>query len=282
LYVAATLVLGSLAAPPLHALARSLGDAWNLEVLQRMPFSRTFNRALMLAALACIWPLLRGGNPGGQRNADWRRHLAIGVAISTVGLSLVCAVLFALGWARLRVPFPFLAIPGAAVTAIAVALLEEWFFRGALLTLFRRHGSDRLALVVVTSVFALVHFLRPAHYAAQISRPQWWSGFQVLPHLFHRFGDPRDIIGGLATLFLFGWILGVATLRTRSLVLAMALHGGWVFALRSMTGTTERGPGSVWLSRDLQSGWVPLLLLGATLWLVQRLFRPTSFGKSPL
>ena len=71
--------------------------------------------------------------------------------------------------------------------------------------------------------FAGVHFLRPAN-----RRTQWWSGGRDLPRSWDSSTPcrrPRSFFSGFVSLLVAGFILAVATLWTRSLWLAIGLHG---------------------------------------------------------
>ena len=87
-----------------------------------------------------------------------------------------------------------------------------------------------------------------------------------MPKIFWQYGEPQLIVGGLLTLVLVGWILGYVTEQTKSLWMAIGIHGGWVFALRSFMLNSHRvGETSFWFGRDLITGGAPLILLALTL-----------------
>ena len=64
LYLAATVLIGALLAPPLywmaHAMAGHVHSAALDGFLSRTDFERFFHRAMTISALALLWPLLRG------------------------------------------------------------------------------------------------------------------------------------------------------------------------------------------------------------------------------
>ena len=107
--------------------------------------------------------------------------------------------MLAVGRAEWRASMAWDALPGALLSAVVVALIEESFFRGALLGALRRRFSWLSALVVMSLVFASVHFLKPppdVHFPVVT----WTSGFVLVPQLFWQYGDPRLLAGGLLTL----------------------------------------------------------------------------------
>ena len=87
---------------------------------------------------------------------------------------------------------------------------------------------------------------------------------------------------GLVYLVLVGWILGYTVVRTRSLYMAIGLHAGWVFALRSFSGLTRRNAEpSLWFGAELQTGLASLLLLAATLAALMWLLRIKPYDQEP-
>ena len=58
---------------------------------------------------------------------------------------------------------------------------------------------------------------------------EWWSGFAQIVGFVDAVPPPWLLWSGFVSLVVAGLILAVATLRTRSLWLAIGLHGGWIF-----------------------------------------------------
>ncbi len=287
-FTAATLVLGCLLAPPLYWLGNAVARAGIYPDLAGFEFHRYFNRAVLVAAAALVWPLLRAlgirrwSDLGLAPNARRWRDLATGLLVSSVGLWAAGAVMVLVGRAQLRSRFALDALPGALLSAVVVALIEESFFRGALLGALRRTLPWRQALLALSLVFAAVHFLKPPPglREAEVSLA---SGFVLVPRLFWQYGEPRLVAGGLVTILLVGLVLGYAVVRTRSLYLALGLHCGWVFALKGFGQLARvRGPGTVWFGGDLLTGLAPVLLVGATGALVAFLVRERPGGAEPL
>lgn len=282
-FTAGTLILGCILAPPLywggHALA-GFSDVFS--DLARFPFHRFFNRAVLVAAVVLVWPLLRSL---GQRRwsdlglapnpARWR-HLALGFGLASGGLAVVAGLMVLVGRAHLRTRMALDALPGAMLSAAAVAVIEESFFRGALLGALRRTLRWQRALVLLSLVFAAVHFLKPQR-GFRIAEVGWASGFELLPHLFWQYAEPTLVVGGFSTLLLVGLVLGYSVIRTRSLFLALGLHAGWVFALKAFGAVAKRaGPASYWFGRDLLTGVAPVILVAATGIFLAWLLRPAA------
>jgi membrane protease YdiL (CAAX protease family) len=151
-----------------------------------------------------------------------------------------------------------------------VGLLEEALFRGAIFGLFRRSLPPLMALFCVTFIFAAVHFLKPLD-SFSVPQVTWLSGFTLLPHLFHQFGEPMTLLAGFTTIFTLGWVVGAATLRTRSLWLGIGFHAGLVFVKMSFSKFTKRDAEYLpWVGEKLEIGLVPvaaLALCGVLVWL---------------
>ena len=116
----------------------------------------------------------------------------------------------------------------------------------------------------------------------------WFSGFEVMGNAFEPFAHPALLLQGWATLLIFGWILGYAVIKTRSLYLAIALHAGFVFALRSFELTSRRlTEPTAWLGPRLTVGLIPVLMLlvtGLCLWYLLRRKSPkreSDLGQVP-
>lgn len=157
------------------------------------------------------WRLL--GFTGGHRLG---RGLILGIGLGVISFTIMVGVQLALGWATLNVQSLQLSSLVAsaflgALTAMAVAWSEELLFRGWLLWELEQGSSPRLALVLNSLIFALVHFIKPLA-----------TLLALLPQLL-----------GL-------WLLGVILVWARRLALpplprqttlgvAVGLHGGLVW-----------------------------------------------------
>jgi len=74
------------------------------------------------------------------------------------------------------------------------------------------------------------------------------------------------VLGFFATLFLIGWILADARLRTRSLFLPIGLHSGWILIAGAVGKLTRHATMMLpWLGTNLLTGLLPLAL-GVITW----------------
>ena len=267
LYLVVVVVLGAILSPPIY---------WMLHSTVDFPFYRYLSRVTQVTAIVLLAPLLfwlgiRNIREFGlQRNPHATRDALAGVALALVPGALLAAVYLTFDVYRARqdlVPWLLLRI---ALTAGFVALVEEFFFRGVLLGLAVKAFGRWPAAGAVSLAFAGVHFLRPAK--EEDSVVEWWSGFAQILGFVDAMPPPWLLLSGFVSLVLAGLILAAATLWTRSLWLAIGLHGGWIFCQQTLHWLARyraKPPDALWpwIGPNVVSGAVPtgLLPLGALL-----------------
>lgn len=296
-YIACTVVTGAVLAPLLFAIGKHAipgfrllpEDGWLMERLQSSDFGRYFNRAMLLAAVVCLFPLLRSlrmrwRDIGLRRNPARWRHFFGGFAVAAILLLAMGGVYLLIGVYEFRkddlFKWKWEKLGKFLLTGITVGLLEEYLFRGALLGTFLRGMRRFSAVFWVTFFYAIVHFLKPPEALVVADNDVTaWSGFWMVGQIFARFGNPVVLAGEFATLFAIGWIMAWARLRTGSLWLSIGLHAGWVFSFKlynEVTDITKRlRPDAVppFIGADLKDGLIPLavvLLTGVLVALVLR------------
>jgi membrane protease YdiL (CAAX protease family) len=273
LYLAATILIGALLAPPLYWTAHSIaGHAHSTSLdnfLSRTDFERFFHRAMTISALGLLWPLLRGlrirnfafdlGLVPDRRG--WKRLLA-GFLIALAPLLVLAGILVLTGVYRLHSHLDYKKLLTIPITAVVVSVVEEFLFRGALQGAVRRTAVDTFAIFSVAVLFAIVHFLTPQTPApAEI---HWWSGLALLPDTLSQFSQPGMLLLGFTTLLMVGIILGYARYRTRSLWMPIGLHAGWVIGKMSLMEVVRHREAWPWVGPDILTGLGPLLTLLAT------------------
>src|SRR5207244_2661448 len=102
----------------------------------------------------------------------------------------------------------------AGLAAGVVAFLEELLFRGALFGALRKVHGWIPALIVSSTVYALVHFFQKPAPPANIT---WTSGVEFLPRMLGGFADFEMLVPGFFTLLLAGMILALAYQQTGNL-----------------------------------------------------------------
>lgn len=241
-----------------------------------------FSRSLYLAVLVLLPVLVirlrkvrkTGGSPPLATSVlpeppSWKIrviHLLIAFALATallwgLGLGLEAAGAFS---ADPTPPAISKVLKKSLIAAILAGIIEEWLFRGLLLGVWLRIAKPMTALLSVSFIFAVVHFLQPpADYA--ISNPAALSaGFQLLGGILSHFADPRFIAAELALLFVLGIVLGSNRLRTGSLWVPIGLHAGFVFAFKSFNFLYDNADTTLrplWIGESLRSGLLPLATL---------------------
>jgi membrane protease YdiL (CAAX protease family) len=287
-YLLGTVLLGALLAPPLYWLGQASSQISPLYFLKDTDFQRYFARSILISAflllpLAVRWiGLEHFRDLGLSRNPLWWRDVIAGFLLAlavTAALGFV-AIQFGIYTWKTRLPWNLAA--GVFLQALTVALIEEFLFRGAILGLVRQTISTVPAVVLVSALFSILHFLRPMD--GQISVVHWYSGFELIGKLFWRFSDPLLVGGGFTTIFVLGLLLADSAVRTRSLWLPVGLHAGTVFGKMSFNKLakqlTEAPP---WFGPELTVGLgsvITLLFLWFLVWLLflRRAFPSRTFS----
>jgi membrane protease YdiL (CAAX protease family) len=275
-YLIGTVVLGALLAPWLFWAGQFASQFKFLGFLTNTDFQRFFDRSVLLSAFLLLIPLVRWvgldrlGKLGLRKNPQRIGHLLGGFLISASTMSALGAGLIGFDIWELKNPFPWHLLPPIFLTAICVALIEEALFRGAILGLVRQTVSTAPAVIFVSALFSIVHFLNPAK--DQIAIVQWYSGFELLPLAFWRFSDPWMVLGGFMTISLLGLMLAHATIRTCSLWLGIGIHSGLIFAKMGFNKVSKKIQDvTPWFGGDITVGLgsvLVLLLLWFLIWVI--------------
>lgn len=264
-YFAATLLLGALVAPILFWSAQRLATNRSLSFLSQYGFESFFHRALMISALVLLWPLLRWlrirswRDLGLAQNPHWLRDLLAGILFAAIPL-LGCGALFVrLHVYSLREAISFPALASIFLRAAIVPVIEEFFFRGLILGILLRNGPRVMSILFTSAFFSILHFLKaPDETTTDVV---WTSGFVSIANSFSQFGQPMLLAAAFTTLFLLGWILADARVRTQSLWLPVGLHAGWIFASGAFNKVAHRDMLALpWLGKSLLVGIAPLLV----------------------
>ena len=287
LYLAGVVLVGALGAPPLFWAGQFLIAHGILPSLAGFDFESYFHRALLVAALVLLWPLLnalgmrRWRDLGLEKNLRVGSDAAVGFVIASVPLLCCGAVLIALQVYSLRHAFLWHKMPEVLFAASVVPILEELFFRGFFLGVLLRCFSRLSALLITSALFAVVHFLKAPELTTPNDSVTWTSGFVSISHSFGQFGDPLLFAAGFLTLFTIGCILADARLRTRSLWLSIGLHSGWIFANGVFSRAARRAALALpWIGKDLLVGIVPLIIALAS-WMLMRWWVKHDNARAP-
>jgi len=275
-YFITIIVGGALLAPILFWSAQALAAHGVFPFLAKYDFDTFFHRAVLVAAVVLLWPLLRVSSVrrladlGLAPNPHWGRDVGYGVLLSVIPLLFCGALLIALHVYSFRHVFVWPRFGKVLLAAISVPFIEETFFRGIVLGILLRTGRKGLSVVTMSALFAAVHFLKGSEREPAIVT--WTSGFQSIGDAFAGFGDPMMVLAAFATLFLIGCILADARVLTRSLWLPIGLHAGWIFASGMFSCLARRQMVALpWLGKNLLVGIIPLGLAAVT-WVLMRLW----------
>lgn len=242
-FVFVVLLLGALLSPLLffsvQALIKTSPDSWLAQGLQDKEFPSYFNRACLLAVIIGLFPLLKSMNMkwgeiiGSVRwNSGWK-DLLTGFGLAIILLAMMAALFVWSGVIKLKSDADWFAFGMPLVSGFTVAIMEEFIFRGAMLSVLCRSLGLKAGLWWTTLIFASVHFLKPpADGVFPDASITWLSGFAVIPHLFQGFGHWENFIGEFLMLAAVGWALGKARLTTNGLWASIGLHAGWVAGMK--------------------------------------------------
>ncbi len=287
---------------PLHFIASAAGRADFPRFFDR---SLMLSALVLLFPLGAWLRLGRG--PGSFRDTPWSLRLPDNVIVSDrgqplrrnpdgwwhlgTGFFIAAALLLLSGWLVLQagcfvwrdaalstrgVPnkFPMAiewadAVKEVLPRALLVALIEEVLFRGVLLGIFLRAMRPGPAILLLSFLFAFVHFLEPARGATVPDPEAAHAGFVLLVQIFSRFADPLSLMSRFSILALVGVVLAYARYRTASLWLPVGLHVGWVFGMgmfKAATWPVAGLPKQVeWLiGKSLLEGLLPLSVVAVT------------------
>jgi membrane protease YdiL (CAAX protease family) len=273
-YFVATILFGALAAPLLFWAAQSLARHGIFPALAQFEFEAFFHRALMLGAIALLWPFLRWlqvkrpRDLGLEPNRRGLRDLVIGFLLSSIPV-IVCEIfLVQRGLYSMKPDFSWYALLPLLGSAVIVPFLEEPLFRGLFQGVLLRSMRSWPANLLSAAIFSIVHFLKAPDQTT--TTVQWFSGFVSLSHSFDQFSEPMLVLGGFTTLFAIGVVLAHARLHTRSLWLPIGLHAGWILASEAFGKIARREIVALpWLGKNLLIGLVPLAVCLLT-WVLLR------------
>lgn len=259
--IVGTLVLAALLAWPLWLLAHSIEPDW--------AFHRIVSRAWQLLLLAGLLLALR--RLGLRGRDDWGyglprrrflRHIAVGLAL---GIATMLPMTFAMSALGILDPRPgfgsamlLQGIASGTLAGLAVAIVEETFFRGLMFRAVSRESGLAVAVWSTALIYSAVHFLARARIPQD--EVQWDSGFRLLAGALAHFADPLAVADSFVTLVLVGVLLALVRHRTGGIAAGIGLHMGWVCVIKSSTAVSRVDDEARWSfligSIDGYTGWL--------------------------
>ncbi len=203
------------------------------------PFPRIFDRTVMASMLIVMLyaardlnliPLLRRGFIHPARPSLMRALR--GFLVAMIAIAILFGLALAVGSGGIGDHRAALAlIPKYLLSAIAIAFIEEAFFRAFLLGGMKNDFGQRVALVASAAIYAVAHLVRsPARFYVSGYAPT--AGLMTLTHSVDQLSTPAIAIPTLIGLFLLGVVLGEAYILTGSVYFSIGLHCGFVLGAK--------------------------------------------------
>ncbi len=220
-----------------------LFSAWAAPLLFKiLPFEyeRIMNRLIVLLGFFTIYIMYIRGHEGelilfGFKGTEKTKWLSVGFVYGLATVFFIVLVEIVLGARELKVNFsksgPFISIGRAVLTGLAVGLFEEWFFRGFLLKSFHRGLSLRWAIFWTNLLYAVSHFIEMGNLQGG-EQASFVNSLKLMAGFFSQFREPLPVLMQMVGLFIFGYLLTSALLKTGSLYLNMGIHAGVVAAIK--------------------------------------------------
>jgi membrane protease YdiL (CAAX protease family) len=283
----ATLVLTAAVAYPGYLLAHALNDTWK--------FHRVASRIAMLIALIGVVTIARHYRLGNRTALGFAlprpQYLVTALRYFLAGFAMMLPMLGLMFAADLRVPKPGHVYDAAftvelvvrsLVGALLVALIEETFFRGLLHTAVERDRGAATAVIAVSLLFAVLHFIGKARVPDV--ELHWASGWQWLTQTLRLMARPGAILDAFLVYLAIGVLLGMVRAWMGHTAGCIGLHAGWVTAMlmvRESTDANDAAPlAFLQGSFDHFVGWLVLgwtLLMGVAFVVLRR--RGLAFGR---
>jgi len=126
------------------------------------------------------------------------------------------------------------------LTGLAVGLIEESIFRGALFSSLYKKTGAVLAVSLTSLLYAAVHFLKYRE-VPEGTEVTWNTALEILPNALYRFSDP-NIIGHFLTLLVLGILLSMIRLRKKNIAMCIGVHAGIVMTMKVTGRITDYVP----------------------------------------
>lgn len=220
----------------------------------------------------------------GAPRAEFLRGLGGGLLLGAVSMLPVLATMVLLDMRDLRPEFAptaghwvKLALTGI-VTGLVVALIEESFLRGAMMTAIARESGFLKAILLTSLVYAATHFI--GKFRIPPEDVSWRSGIDMLAGTFASFACFGGILDAFLCLAGVGILLGMVRQRTGNIAACIGLHAGWVAVIFMVRETSMRNPAGpvTWLLSDYDGfiGWMVLAWIVVLGFVLARIYRPKS------
>ncbi len=266
-----TLLAAALLAWPAWQFTQAIG----LDFAFHRVVSRFWQLLLLAGLLLALRKLrLRGREDWGYGlpRPEFLRQAGLGLVIGIATMLPMTIAMLATGILELRSGLDAAMVVEAVglglLAGLAVAVVEETFFRGLMFRAVSRERGFAFTALSTALVYAAIHFFARTKIPAD--EVAWDSGFRLLAGALANFTNPLPVLGSFVTLVLVGLLLAGVRGRTGAIAACIGLHMGWVCIIKA-TKTLARGNESAaWAflvgpfdgyTGWLVAGWAALLVL---------------------
>lgn len=220
-------------------------------LLPMFKFEKIFNRLVMIftIAAAAIFVLFEQRKQGGMKldrefwrkngfdfSMPWKKLFLYGFLFGALAVGVIVAWQTGFGPRYLRSPIQAQDMIErffkGAISGILVGILEEFFFRGFVYRMIAKRTQVFFALIASSVFYAATHFLDNGQIFIP-DNPSIGDAFRLLFGYLEPFVHSKsEILPEFIGLFVFGLLLCLAFIRTRSLFMSIGLHAGAVFAIK--------------------------------------------------
>jgi len=170
------------------------------------------------------------------------REFLLALVLGVLLMLLVVAVMLGLGLRSWQpdVELTTTALAAAALqalgSALAVALIEETFLRGALFSGVARESGAGRAILLTAVLYAATHFIARYRIPAELVVPT--SGLAMVRGSLEAFVAPLSIGDAFLALFAVGVLLAAIRAATGNIAACIGLHAGWVWVMLLVRATS--------------------------------------------
>ena len=265
------------------------------KLLPVFKFEQIFNRLIMVfsvlsAVLFVILPNLKKGSSllgkgiwreyGFDFSTPWKKLFFCGFLFGAITVAFMVLVEVKFGPASSKSGITFVKVYSWFIRGIIngtiVGIIEEFFFRGFIYQMLNRKLNVPLSIFLASAFYSLVHFLDNGQIFVP-SNPTFRDAIRLLFGYLEPFAYRlHDVIFEFIGLFLFGAVLNLAFVRTRTLFLSIGIHAGTVFLIKFQHAFVESGPEiyrPFYGNTPYYDGpfeWLALLILGWMIWQLGR------------
>lgn len=214
-------------------------------------FEKIFDRLVMIFSIGAAALFIRFQHEAWKQygfdfTLRWKRLFSLGFLGGFSAVLLITVVEVMWGPRHLRDPILLSdclqRFVKGLLSGMAVGILEEFFFRGFIFTHLERAIRKWPAILTASVFYSAVHFFDNGQIFIP-KNPGLGDAFRLLFGYLEPFAHrPYQVLPEFFGLFIFGILLNIAYVRTRSLFLAIGIHAGAVFCIKFQNAFLRKGP----------------------------------------